>query len=83
MVDADPRRFWLFPPVGGWFDGVDLALLDPADDGDRQMLIEAEHPELAEAIADDLDEVDLDGRRVSPRLHLLMHESRDQPDLGR
>lgn len=73
-MDADRRRAWLFPPVRGWFDGVDLGLLDPADDGDRQVLIKAEHPEFAEAIDDDHDEVDLEGRAVSPRLHLLMHE---------
>ncbi len=53
---------------------MDLALLDPRDSDDRTVLIEAEHPELAEAFEDDADRIALDGRSVGPRLHVLMHE---------
>jgi len=73
-VDAEERRAWLFPPVVGRFRELDLGLLDPADDDERRILIEAEHPELADALARDLDEVVLHGETVSPRLHVAMHE---------
>lgn len=73
-MKPDPRREWLFPPARGRFDGFDLALADPADEDDRRLLISAEHTELAAAVEDDLDEIEIDGRTMSPRLHLLMHE---------
>jgi hypothetical protein len=50
-----------------------LAYLDPADDDERVMLIEAEHPDLAELIDQDVDEVEVDGQVFSPRAHLVMH----------
>lgn len=64
----------MMPPVQGSFDGVELEDLDPADEDDRRMLLLAEHPELQEAIENDEHEIELDGRRMSPQLHLVMHE---------
>jgi hypothetical protein len=50
----------------GVFREVDLALLDPADRDDRLMLIEAEHPEFADALQREDELVILDGEEVSP-----------------
>ena len=38
------------------------------------MLLLSEHPELWDAIEDDLDEIVLEGHVMSPRLHLTLHE---------
>lgn len=74
MSDELARRAWLLPAASGVTDGIDLSLLDPADDGDRHLLLLAEHPELADAIDDDQDEIEVQGAIMSPRLHLAMHE---------
>ncbi|MDQ3353508.1 MAG: hypothetical protein M3507_03310, partial [Actinomycetota bacterium] len=51
------RSGWLgFPDRSGWFDGIDLSLLDPGDEDERAILIRADHPELAEVLADELHE---------------------------
>lgn len=60
--------------MSGTVDGIDLALLDPADPDERRLLIEAEHPMLRQALHDDLDEVVLDGQLMNPRLHIALHE---------
>jgi tetratricopeptide (TPR) repeat protein len=73
-VNERERRQWLFPDRTGTFDEVDLALLDPAEEGDRRWLIEAEHPELAEALKAELEEVDINGEAMSPDAHVAMHE---------
>ena len=74
VTAENERRQFVFPPVSGSFDDIDLELLDPADEHDRSMLILAEHPELQRAIDADLDEIHLHGTTMNPRLHLLMHE---------
>lgn len=74
MTDEMARRRWLLPAASGVVDGIDLGLLDPSDEDDRHLLILAEHPDLAEAIDADQDEIELDGVTMSPRLHLAMHE---------
>ncbi len=38
------------------------------------MLILAEHPELAQAIEDEQDELLVGGRSTNPRLHITIHE---------
>lgn len=75
-MDDDERRRWLFPLATGTFDDVQLALLDPADEGDRALLIRAEHPELVDAIDQGVEEITLGEHRgpMSPRLHLTVHE---------
>ena len=45
------RRTFACPAASGVVDGVDLALLDRDDEDQRRILIEAEHPELKEALA--------------------------------
>ncbi|HEX4219271.1 MAG TPA: DUF1841 family protein [Acidimicrobiales bacterium] len=74
MAPVDRRR-WLFPLASGSFQGFRLDLLNPADEGDRMVLIHSEHPELADALEEERDEVGADGQFMNPRLHLLMHEA--------
>jgi len=74
MNDHTARRAWLLPPASGVVDGIDLSLLDPAEEGDRHFLVLAEHPELAAAMQNDEDWAELQGSEMSPRLHLAMHE---------
>jgi uncharacterized protein DUF1841 len=73
VTDAQ-RLAFACPPGQGEWDDIDLGLLDPADEDERRMLIEAEHPEFREASEDDVDEIHLGGRVVSPNLHIAMHE---------
>ena len=74
MSNEAARRLWLMPPASGVMDDLDLSLLDPSDEDDRQVLLLAEHPELWDAIQDDRNEIVLNGRVMSPRLHLTLHE---------
>ena len=73
-MDELDRRQWVVPRTRGWMHGIDLALLDPADADERGLLIQAEHPELQQAIDQDVDEIEIGGVTISPRLHLSMHE---------
>lgn len=74
MGDEEARRAWLMPRAHGSFDDIELDYLDPADEDDRRLLLLAEHPELREAIENDEGEIELEGHRMSPRLHLALHE---------
>jgi hypothetical protein len=76
MSDDAERRAWVLLPATTVIDGIDLSLLDPEDDGDRRFLLLVQHPELAAAIENDEDEINLghEGGTMSPRLHLAMHE---------
>ena len=74
VEDEAGRRAFVRPPMVGVVDDVDLSLLDPADEDDRRLLIEAEHPELADALESDVREIRLGGQVMSPRLHIAMHE---------
>jgi hypothetical protein len=67
------RRSWALPAAHGTDRGLDLELLDPDDEGERALLIEARHPEFADAVQSS-DDVFIDGEAVNPRLHLAMHE---------
>jgi tetratricopeptide (TPR) repeat protein len=73
-VNERERREWLFPNRTETFEDVDLALLDPAEEGDRQWLIKADHPELADSLEAGLEEVEVDGQAMSPTAHLALHE---------
>jgi len=73
-VSDEERRRFAVPPAEGVVDDIDLALLDPADEDDRRLLIEAEHPEFRRAIEDGRREVHLGGEAVNPVLHITMHE---------
>jgi hypothetical protein len=48
--------------------------LDPEDRDERAMLIRLAHPDLDEAIEAGLQEVDVGGHPMNPRLHLTIHE---------
>lgn len=69
---ADPRR-WAAPAGHGVFDGIQLDYLDADDEDDRTILVEAEHPEMARALARGRKEMTIHGEVVNPRLHLALH----------
>lgn len=74
MSDVDDRRVFAVAPLSGTVDDIDLATLDPADPDERHILIEAEHPELRQALESGLREVHIDGRPMNPTVHIAMHE---------
>ena len=73
MSEGD-RKTFACPPASGVVDGIDLALLDPTDEDERRILIEAEHPELKQALDDGVREIRLGREVMNPRLHIAMHE---------
>jgi hypothetical protein len=52
----------------------ELGLLEPEDPDQRAILIRLAHPDLDEAIEAGLEEVDVGGQPMNPRLHLAIHE---------
>jgi len=71
LPDLLARRLFVTPTDRALVDGEELRL-DPADPDERALLIRTEHPEYAQALADPLSDVTVDG--VNPRLHISMHE---------
>lgn len=71
-MDDQQRQRWVLPPRTGAFRGVQLDHLDPGDPDERQVLIEAEHPEYADALEAG-EEVVVDGEPTNPALHLTLH----------
>ena len=67
------RRSWAVPSGHGTYQGLDLELLDPADEDERTFLIEAQHPEFEDALRND-EEVMVGGEPFSPRLHITLHQ---------
>jgi Domain of unknown function (DUF1841) len=59
--------------VHGTCQGLGLELLDPGDEDERAMLVEALHPEFTDALHGE-EEVIVYGQAVSPRLHVAMHQ---------
>jgi hypothetical protein len=57
----------------GSYRGLDLELLDPADEDELTFLVEAQHAEFADALRSGA-EVIADGEPFSPRLHIAMHQ---------
>jgi hypothetical protein len=74
VVSEPDRRLFVAPPAHGEYLDIDLSLLDPGDPDERRLLIEAEHPELHQALETDRDEIHVNGQAISPRLHITMHE---------
>jgi hypothetical protein len=72
--DDATRRTFAAPTRRGSFREVDLSLLDPEDPDDRRLLIEAEHPQLVDALERNEEVAVVDGEEVDPRLHLTIHE---------
>ena len=48
--DDDARHAFACPSREGESDGINMALLDPARPDNRRFLIQAEHPELQDAV---------------------------------
>ena len=71
--DPAGRRSWAIPPGHGTYQGLDLELLDPADENELTFLIEAQHTEFEDALRSD-EEMIIDGEPFSPRLHIAMHQ---------
>ena len=71
--DPADRRSWAIPPGHGTYRGLDLELLDPADEGELMFLIEALHTESEDAIRSD-EEMITGGEPFSPRVHIAMHQ---------
>jgi hypothetical protein len=73
--DPEPgdRRSWAVPPAHGTYRGLDLELLDPGDEDERALLIQARHPEFAGALQRGEDVI-TNGEAVNPRLHVTMHQ---------
>ncbi len=61
------------PSGHGTYQGLDLELLDPADEDQRIFLIEAQHPESEDALRTD-QEMAVGGEPFSPRLHITLHQ---------
>jgi hypothetical protein len=51
-LEALPRRAFAFPVLRGSFSGTDLGTLDPADPGERRLLVAAYHDEAGDHSAD-------------------------------
>ena len=73
VSDEERRRFAVGAAEGG-MDGIDLTLLDPADEDERRLLIEAEHPELRRALKEGRREIRFGRDVINPVLHITMHE---------
>jgi hypothetical protein len=63
----------VIPAGHGSFQGLDLELLDPADEDQLMLLVEARHPEMADALRTG-DEFVGDREPINPRLHIAMHQ---------
>ncbi|WP_020392346.1 DUF1841 family protein [Kribbella catacumbae] len=72
LQDAIERRMFAMPYFGTRIGDEDFPQLDPNDPDERAILIQGEHPEYHDALADPGFEGEIDG--VNPRLHLVMHE---------
>jgi hypothetical protein len=70
---VDDRGSWPIPAGHGSFRGLELEFLDPADEDQLMLLLEALHPEMADALRAG-DELVRDGEAINPRLHISMHQ---------
>lgn len=66
------RRTFVMPHRSATISGERFDWLDPADPDERSLLIQAEHPEFEEYLADSSWQGEIDG--TNPRFHLTMHE---------
>jgi Domain of unknown function (DUF1841) len=67
------RRTWAVPSGHGTYQGLDLELLNPADEDERTFLIEAQHPDFEDALRSD-EEMIVAGEPINPRLHIALHQ---------
>ena len=73
VYDEEQQQFAVLAAEGE-MDGIDLAVLDPADGDERRLLIEAEHPELRRALKEGRREIRIGHDITDPVLHIAMHE---------
>lgn len=66
------RRCWAMPSGLGAYQGLDLELLDRADESELTFLIEAQHTDFEDALRGN-EEVLAEGQPFRPRLHIAMH----------
>jgi hypothetical protein len=64
----------LFVADGGVLAALGLTVEELADPDVRSVVIRHEHPELEPALEKGLDEIDVGGAPMNPRLHLALHE---------
>ena len=67
------RRSWAVPPGHGTYQGLELERLDPDDEHERGFLLEAQHPEWAEALEAHEEVITDSGETVNPTLHVTLH----------
>jgi hypothetical protein len=65
------RRRFAVPTTAARIDGDDVEL-DPADEDQRELLIDAEHPQYRQVLADPFSDELVEG--VNPRLHVALHQ---------
>jgi hypothetical protein len=71
--DPGDRRSWAIPAGHGTYQELDLELLNPDDENELIMLMEARHPEFEDALERG-EEMIIDGEPFNPRLHVTMHQ---------
>jgi hypothetical protein len=64
----------LFVADAGVLAALGVAVEELADPDVRSTVIRNEHPEFQQALEKGLDEIDVGGGPINPRLHLAMHE---------
>jgi hypothetical protein len=65
------RRRFAVPTTAARIDGDDVEL-DPADEDQRELLIDAEHPQYGQVLADPFSDELVEG--VNPWLHVALHQ---------
>jgi hypothetical protein len=69
LADHSSPPAWRPAPAGhGTYQGLDLELLDPDDEGELTFLLEAQHLELEEALERGEEITTADGEPMNPRL---------------
>jgi hypothetical protein len=68
------RQSWAVPSGQGTYRGLDLELLDPTDDDELGLILEAMHPEYWDALARHEQVVADNGEPVDPTLHVTLHQ---------
>ncbi|MGP8208801.1 MAG: hypothetical protein ACLQVK_22575 [Acidimicrobiales bacterium] len=81
-MSEDARKAFACPSASGTLDDIDLALLDRDDEDQRRILIEAEHPELKEALDEGIKEVHHGTEVVSRSPAHSDARDRHEPALG-
>ena len=67
------RRSWAVPPGHGTYQGLELERLDLDDEHERTFLLEAQHPEMEEALEAHEEMITESGETINPTLHVALH----------